>query len=99
MVEANTRDCSSQYSIVDIEHDGFVFSETRLFAGKQTNGHRHIHGELYYIVSGEGILRRDEESRTLKPRMAIFIRPNEYHQVINDAEKDMIFITVWKKQG
>lgn len=99
MAEANTRASSNQYMIVDIEYDGFVFSETRLFAGQQTNGHKHSHGELYYIVSGEGILRRDEESRTLKPRMAIFIKPDEYHQIINENEKDMVFISVWKKQG
>jgi mannose-6-phosphate isomerase-like protein (cupin superfamily) len=93
-----TRESSSQYRIVDLRVTGLVVSETCLGIGKQTNGHSHRNEEIYYIVSGQGMLRRDTESTVLISRSIIIIKPDEYHQVINTGEKELIFLTIWKEE-
>lgn len=50
--------------------------------------------ETYYILSGRSRMLIDGKEYELSPGDAILIRQNETHQVINDSDSDLEFITV-----
>ena len=49
--------------------------------------HRHEQPEIYYILSGEGIVRISGEDHPVRPGMAIFIPGNALHGALNTGSE------------
>ena len=66
--------------------------------GGQTPLDRHEYEHQVYILSGEGILRTNNDTGTIKQAVrtgdAIFIPTNAVHQFINEADQPLTFLCV-----
>jgi uncharacterized cupin superfamily protein len=50
--------------------------------------------EFFYILSGEGTVRRDGESFAVKPGDAIMHPPGEAHQIRNTGTRDLQYLII-----
>jgi len=52
--------------------------------------HRHPYlGEVYYVISGNGVVTVNQESATIRPGDGVPIRPDEAHAVSNSGADDL----------
>lgn len=70
-----------------------TLAEARLPAGASTTPHRHVRTEeIYYILSGSGEMRIDDESRMVAVGDAIAIPPGAVHQITNTGSDVLTFL-------
>src|SRR5215469_14227554 len=63
--------------------------------GKSSHAHYHkVSEETYYILKGEGLMNIDAKTFRLQPGQACLIKPFEIHQMFNEREDDLEFLTV-----
>lgn len=64
-------------------------------AGKSSQAHYHkVSEETYYLLKGVGLMRVDGKTFRLHPGQACLIKPLETHQISNEGEDDLEFLTV-----
>ena len=52
--------------------------------------HRHKHvGEVYYVISGSGVVMVNQETAPIRPGDGVPIRPDEAHSVSNSGTEDL----------
>ena len=76
-----------------------VLSITILHAGKQTSGHSHPVGEVYFFVEGEGEIELNGKRMEVRSRDVVAIKPDEFHRVYNTSHKDLIFVCAFERYG
>ena len=58
--------------------------------------------EVYYILSGEGIMHLDGESRPVVPGDTVYIPPKTKQQITNPGSSDLVFICIvdpaWRRE-
>ena len=70
-----------------------TLAEARLPAGGSTTPHYHVKTEeIYYVLSGQGLMRVGEESRPVGPGDAIAIPPGVPHQINNTGTDVLKFL-------
>jgi mannose-6-phosphate isomerase-like protein (cupin superfamily) len=56
--------------------------------------------EVYYILSGKGMMHIDDESKEVFPGQAVYIPPGAVQYIENTGDSDLIFLAVadpeWK---
>ena len=63
--------------------------------GKRSPSHFHKNSEeTYYILRGTGLMAINELRWRAKPGMAFTMIPPEIHQLVNDSDEDLEFLTV-----
>ena len=68
-------------------------AEAKLLPGRSTEEHYHIQTEeIYYILSGRGLMIVDGEKRDVKKHDGIAILPGAKHKIINTGLEDLIFL-------
>jgi mannose-6-phosphate isomerase-like protein (cupin superfamily) len=68
-------------------------AEARLPPGASTTPHYHPRTEeIYYILSGTGLMRLAEETRSVGPGDAIAIPPGAAHQITNMGAEVLKFL-------
>jgi len=68
-------------------------AEARLAPGLSTTPHYHpLTEEIYYILSGQGLMRIAAETRNVGPGDAIAIPPGAVHQITNLGSEVMRFL-------
>lgn len=73
-----------------------VLSSTRLYSGRFTRGHSHEgQEEIYFFIKGSGIMIVGESRFKVASGDVILIPDGEFHQVINDGAKDLVFNCVF----
>jgi mannose-6-phosphate isomerase-like protein (cupin superfamily) len=61
-----------------------TLAEARLGVGGSTTPHYHPKSEeIYYILAGDGLMRVNDQRRTVGPGDAIAIPPGATHQLLN----------------
>ena len=66
-------------------------------AGYALGGAAHEEDEIYYILSGHGKLKLDDEIIDVAPDQVIFIPAGCFHALDNrDSEEDLCILTFWK---
>jgi mannose-6-phosphate isomerase-like protein (cupin superfamily) len=83
------------YKIIDFNSGTLTMSLTILHPLKSTNGHSHSYQEIYYFISGWGLLQIGETFNQIKKGF-ILIPPNSFHKVINNGNEDVEFICTWE---
>jgi mannose-6-phosphate isomerase-like protein (cupin superfamily) len=64
-------------------------------AGSASPAHYHkVSEETYYVLSGEGRLSVNGVDKIVKARDACLIMPGEVHQITNEANETLEFLTV-----
>ncbi len=68
-------------------------AEATLPPGAANNGHRHPAAEeIYFFLSGSGVMTVDDESRAIGPHDAVLIPPGAYHQIANPGDQPLVFL-------
>ena len=68
-------------------------AEARLSAGQSTTCHRHLRTEeIYYVLSGRGMMQIDDQQRDVGPGDAIAILPGQSHQITNTGDVVLKFL-------
>tara|TARA_Y100000741_G_scaffold354640_1_gene329153 strand:- start:400 stop:729 length:330 start_codon:yes stop_codon:yes gene_type:complete len=76
--------------------NNLVVSSTDLKPGKSTSGHSHPgQEEVYHFVKGSGMMKVDDEVFPVKQGDVILIEDGQFHQVINDSDKNFYFVCVF----
>lgn len=63
--------------------------------GKRSPSHYHeVSEETYYILRGTALMAIDEHRWRAAPGMAFTMLPGEIHQIVNDGDEDLEFLTI-----
>jgi mannose-6-phosphate isomerase-like protein (cupin superfamily) len=79
--ETNSGSTEISIQVTDVEPNGMQFI------------HSHIQEQCYYIVSGEGLMFIDEESKKVGEGDAIFIPSNSTHGIKNVGKNKLVYLT------
>jgi len=94
------------YEVYEVAHEGLSYAQTTLHAGRigkeffMTRGHVHISGdpEIYYVISGKGILLIENETCNHMPlrRGCIAYVPKDMrHRMVNVGRHPFIFVAFY----
>lgn len=93
-----TLDGSMIHELLHPEHDrvrGMSIAEATVAAGAHTYAHRHhVSEEVYYTLSGEGLLRLGGRDERMQPGSAHLIEPGVDHNVTALADAPLRFLCV-----
>lgn len=62
--------------------------------GRRTLPHRLATTEVYYILSGDGIMRVDDEARRVRPGQAVCIPPGAVQSIENTGAAALAFLCI-----
>jgi mannose-6-phosphate isomerase-like protein (cupin superfamily) len=62
--------------------------------GKTIESHRDPMEEIYFVLSGEGEMSVDEETKHVRPGDATWIPAGSAHSLTNSSEKDLLILVV-----
>jgi len=63
--------------------------------GETTTRHSHDEKEMFFVVSGEGILRLGDEERRIGFGDTIFMTPDVEHDLTNVGPDRLLFLSIW----
>ncbi|MFD3538835.1 cupin domain-containing protein [Streptomyces sp. NPDC058662] len=63
--------------------------------GATSTLHHHDENEMFFIVQGSGLIRIGEETTRVRSGETVFITPFEDHDLTNDGDVTLRFITIW----
>lgn len=66
----------------------------RLERGRAIETHRDPMEEIYFVLSGEGEMSVDEETRHVRPGDATWIPAGSAHSLTNSGEEDLVILVV-----
>lgn len=70
--------------------------------GETTWRHRLKTSEVYYILSGQGVMHIGDEDEPIRPGSAVYIPPRAAQCVTNTGETDLVFVCIvdpaWRKE-
>lgn len=80
--------------------EGFetIFRKRALHPGASIGAHLNDKDEIYYILSGEGELMLDGETRAVGPGDAILTRDGSRHALYQRGSEDLVIFIVYRKR-
>lgn len=69
-----------------------VVGVARLRTGETLQPHRHTETETYFTLSGEGLVRVDEQLIAVRPGVSIFIPGDALHSIQNPHPADLMIL-------
>ena len=70
--------------------------------GETSLPHSLTTSEVYYILSGNGVMHINNASQTVKPGDAVYIPPNAKQFISNSSDEPLVFICMvdpaWRKE-
>ena len=60
--------------------------------GKKTLPHRLATSEVYYILSGRGLMHVDDETEPVRPGQAVYIPPGSIQYIENRGRSELAFL-------
>jgi len=87
-------------AIVQMILDGRILKEIGFLAiaslspGKEIEAHIDPMEEIYFVLSGNGEMRVDDESKQVGPGDATWIPTGAAHSLLNNGEKDCLILVV-----
>jgi quercetin dioxygenase-like cupin family protein len=69
------------------------FTRSRLAPGQIARAHAHtgMH-EVFYVESGEGVMKVDDEELRLEAGVCVAVAPGEQHEIRSTGEDDLVLI-------
>lgn len=74
--------------------DGVKVVLTRVAPGGEFRTHRDQYGHLFYFLSGEGIVRVNDQEVKAKPGLIVRVLPGEAHAYANIGTEDLTLISL-----
>jgi mannose-6-phosphate isomerase-like protein (cupin superfamily) len=72
-----------------------IFTQAIIDPNSKTDYHKHDRPELIIILSGKGISICDSKEVNIEPEMALWVRKDEMHQIINMNKEPLKLATVF----
>lgn len=72
---------------------------THVLPGAEQGIHSHPESQCYYLISGTGLMRIDDEAKEVKCGDAVFIPGNSKHGIRNIGSTEMVYLTANKAFG
>ena len=66
----------------------------RLAPGKEIEAHVDPMEEIYFVLSGSGEIRVDEEARQVRPGDATWIPVGSAHSLLNNGQEDLVVLVI-----
>jgi mannose-6-phosphate isomerase-like protein (cupin superfamily) len=66
----------------------------RLAPGKEIEAHVDPMEEIYFVLSGSGEMRVDEEARQVRPGDATWIPVGSAHSLLNNGQEDLVVLVI-----
>lgn len=63
--------------------------------GDTSTAHSHDENEMFFITEGSGTMRIGDEKRRVSAGDTVFITPFKDHDLTNDTDSRLRFITIW----
>lgn len=63
--------------------------------GETSTAHNHDENEMFFITEGSGVMRIGAETRRVRAGETVFITPYQDHDLTNDGETRLRFVTIW----
>ncbi len=86
------------HELLHPDHDhirGLSVAEATIAPGGRTHTHRHrVAEEIYYTLSGEGLLRLGPKSEQMRPGSIHLIEPGVDHNATALAEAPLVFLCI-----
>ena len=81
---------------------GYSLAHAKVKPGEETLDHKLKSSEVYYIISGEGIMDIDGEQEAVAAGSTVYIPPGSVQKIRNTGDSDMIFLCIvqpaWKPE-
>ena len=79
----------------------YSLAHAKVLSGQETRPHKLKSSEVYYIISGRGLMHIDENAFEVGPESAIYIPPNSIQFIENTGNSDLVFLCLvepaWRK--
>ena len=82
-----------------VEPDHFVMGYVTIYAGGEVPLHAHTQEEVYFIVSGHGVIELDNEEAQVEAGSYAAIRPGQSHSLRNTAKEDLVMLFCYAPKG
>jgi mannose-6-phosphate isomerase-like protein (cupin superfamily) len=81
---------------------GYSLAYARVAAGQETKPHKLKSSEVYYIISGNGLMHIDEETFEVRAETAIYIPPGAKQYIENTGKSELKFLCIvdpaWREE-
>jgi len=64
----------------------------KMAPGGTSPAHRHPHPQIFYVISGTGIVRLDGKEYVLKPGSAVRVMGGELHDFVNTGTEELVML-------
>ena len=71
------------------------FQQALIFPGGKTDYHKHDRPEWIYVVEGQGKSICDDVEISIEKDVALWVRAEEMHQIINTGDETMKLVTIF----
>ncbi|MDN3586713.1 cupin domain-containing protein [Pedobacter aquatilis] len=75
-----------------------AFRKRTLKPGSSIGYHLQKEDEIYYVLSGNGIMQMNGKTFPVKPGDAILTRPGSSHGIAPNADNDLVIMIVYEKK-
>jgi len=79
----------------------YSLAHAKVAIGQKTSPHKLRTSEVYYILSGNGLMHIDREERNVKAHCAIYIPPGATQSIENTGTSELEFLCIvdpaWQK--
>lgn len=80
----------------------YSLAHAKVPIGGKTIPHKLKSHEVYYIISGQGLMHIDEEIFDVGPDTAVCIQPNSTQYIENKGNSELVFLCIvdppWRKE-
>lgn len=80
----------------------YSLAHAKVPVGQATKPHRLKASEVYYIMTGHGLMHIDKESFEVGPECAVYIPPVSMQYIENTGDSDLTFLCIvdpaWRKE-
>ena len=81
------------------EPDHFVMGYATIYSGGEVPRHAHSQEEVYFIVSGHGIIELDGEQTQVEAGSYAAIQPGQGHSLRNTTNEDLVMLFCYAPKG
>jgi mannose-6-phosphate isomerase-like protein (cupin superfamily) len=87
------------YQVIDNNFlNNLTLSQTLLYSGQHTSGHKHDGlEEVYFFNEGCGVMELDDKQFEVQRGDIVLIPAGAFHKVYNDSTNDLLFTCVFQK--
>jgi mannose-6-phosphate isomerase-like protein (cupin superfamily) len=82
----------------DIKDFKLIFRKRILYVGSSIGLHKQVNDEVYYCVSGSGVMIINGQSIDFKPGDAVLTRTGSTHELRQTGKDDLVIIITYEKK-